>query len=751
MHKQLTILLLFLLCYLPFLYSQTAAPGYIDTVHIRYLPELTVVGQGSLSEIQLIPEIVGTTLYAGRKNALIKMDNVQGNISTNTMRQVLAKVPGIHIWESDGSGIQIGIAARGLSPNRSWEFNVRQNGCDIAADPFGYPEAYYNPPLQSVQQIEITRGLSALQYGPQFGGMVNYILRDGSRINRPLTWQTEQTLGSNGLMNTFNAIGGNLGKWHYYAFYDHRHANGWRDNSYYRTGAAFATLTFRPTDRWSLNAEVMRWSMLSQQPGGLTDSLFAIDARTSLRSRNWFAISWLTGALRFQYQFSDRTRLRAWISGMQGDRESIGFMPAGGILVPDTIQAATLTWNQRTLDRDRYRNYSAEVRFLTDYRLGHTRHTFSAGLRFYKGNTHRLRGGKGDNGTDFSYRESVDDIWTGDIDYTSRNSAVFAEQLFRIMGDRWYIIPGARLEYLGGRASGFNGLSNGQPVPLVTQTRQRWFTLFGLGTEFHFSPTTELYANISQAYRPVQFADLTTPPTTDEIDPALKDARGYNADLGYRGKLRDYLFFDVSAFFMQYDNRIGTLRQQRADGSFYNYRTNVGNSTARGIEAVAEWSPVRWWLPQITRWNTSLSGSYSYTRARYGDFIAIKQNGNELEEVNYRNNHVENAPAHILRAGISAAYRSLRLTLQYSYTSAMFTDANNTVTPSSNGQNGRIPAYHIWDLTISYRMNELYHFRAGINNLADARYFTRRAGGYPGPGLLPADGRSFYLSAGASF
>ncbi len=54
------------------------------------------------------------------------------------MRQVLAKVPGIYILESDGSCIQVGIAIRGLSPNRSRDFNVRQNGYDISADPFGY-------------------------------------------------------------------------------------------------------------------------------------------------------------------------------------------------------------------------------------------------------------------------------------------------------------------------------------------------------------------------------------------------------------------------------------------------------------------------------------------------------------------------------------------------------------------------------------------------------------------------------------
>ena len=191
----------------------------------KYLPDITVVGRYSKSDYQQLPEVVGTSIYAGKKNALIVLDNVQGNIVTNTMRQVLAKVPGIHVWESDPSGIQIGIAARGLSPNRSWEFNVRQNGYDIAADPFGYPEAYYNPQLQAVQRIEIVRGQGSLQYGPQFGGMVNYILRNGSEINKPFEFETQQTIGSNALFNSYNAIGGKTKKFHYYSLFDNRNGD----------------------------------------------------------------------------------------------------------------------------------------------------------------------------------------------------------------------------------------------------------------------------------------------------------------------------------------------------------------------------------------------------------------------------------------------------------------------------------------------------------------------------------------------
>jgi len=90
-------------------------------------------------------------------------------------------------------------------------------------------------------------------------------------------------------------------------------------------------------------------------------------------------------------------------------------------------------------------------------------------------------------------------------------------------------------------------------------------------------------------------------------------------------------------------------------------------------------------------------------------------------------------------------------TTQLSHVGAAFSDANNTNTPSTNGNIGIIPSYSIIDLTATYKLSKNLNIKAGINNLNDTRYFTRRAGGYPGPGALPADGRNFFISIGAKF
>ena len=705
-----------------------------DTSTWHNLKDVTIVGRNSKSDYQQLPEIVGTNIYAGKKNALIVLENVQGNISNNTMRQVLAKVPGIHIWESDPSGIQIGIAARGLSPNRSWEFNVRQNGYDIAADPFGYPEAYYNPQLQAVQRIEVVRGQGALQYGPQFGGMINYVLKNGSEINKPLEFETQQTIGSNGLLNSFNAIGGKKTKVNYYSFFDQRNGEGWRENSQFFTKAGFGSLTYNFNNQLSITFEVMHSHIRSQQPGGLTDAQIQQNAKQSFRARNWFDITWTTPAITIQYEINNQSRWNTKIFGTFGDRNSVGFLQP--ITVKDSINNATKQFNNRIVNLDQYRNYGLESRIITDYCIGQMKNSISGGIRLYTGSTHRLADGNGTTGS--NYDISITGVYPRDVNFESNNAAGFIENIFRL-SDKLYFIPGIRYEWLEGTASGRNGLnSTGESINLQNITRSRSFFLGGIGSEYHLTPTTEIYANFSQAYRPIQFANLQAPPTTDLVDPNLRDAKGYNIDLGYRGKVKNYLQFDVSGFYLQYNNRVGTIIPS---GSNYRLITNVGASRSKGLESYVEFNPVRAFTNSKYT-DLILYSSYAFTDARYSG---------DHQDANTKGKKVENAPQDIIRAGISIGYKGFLITTQLSHVSAAFSDANNTIVPNANGNIGLIPSYTIIDLTGSYKFSKSLNIKGGINNLGDIRYFTRRSGGYPGPGALPADGRTFFLSLGAKF
>ncbi|MBL4676414.1 MAG: TonB-dependent receptor [Mucilaginibacter sp.] len=151
--------------------------------------------------------VEGTSINAGKKNEVVMLDSETVNKATNNARQIYSKVAGLNIWESDGAGLQLGIGGRGLNPNRVINFNTRQNGYDISADALGYPESYYTPPAELVDRIEILRGASSLQYGTQFGGLINFKLREGNPT-KPFEFTSRETAGSWNFLNTTNSVGG---------------------------------------------------------------------------------------------------------------------------------------------------------------------------------------------------------------------------------------------------------------------------------------------------------------------------------------------------------------------------------------------------------------------------------------------------------------------------------------------------------------------------------------------------------------
>ena len=750
-HRFSPIRFLFTLCFfvLPWL-SLTAQKQQDTSLHLEYIAEVTLVGRGQQRDVMMLPEVVGTKINAGKKNSLVVMDQLNTVVANNSMRQILAKVPGIHIWESDGSGIQIGIANRGLSPNRSWEFNIRQNGADISADPYGYPEAYYNPPMQAIQRIQITRGAGALQYGPQFGGLINYVMRDGSNIQKSFQAETQQTVGSFGLYNAYVGLGGKGKSGHYYAFYDKRAADGFRNNSQYETETFYGSASHNLGKKARIAIDYMRYNMLSQQPGGLTDAEFAKNLTQSHRSRNWFSTPWQTANVKLEYTLSVRSRLHVQVFGMDALRHSVGNTAA--ILIADTINKSTGQYNTRDLATDKYKNLGAEFSYITHYMILGKKQTLSSGFRVFKGRTDRFQKGIGSSGSGPDFHTG---LFPTALTFKTQNMAWFAEQVIRFT-PRFILIPGIRAEQISSEVSGRTGYNSaGEEIPVISTPQQRQFVLGGISAEYHLKNGFEVYANATQNYRPILFSDMQAAPGTEQIDANLKDASGYNNDLGFRGRSGQWLYFDASIFVLQYNNRIGRITNFDDQGRAITLKTNVGNSKSAGFEAVVDIDIIKK-LKKNSRWGLPLYLSYAHTEARYGDFyISVKNSSGQYDSLNLKGNFVENAPANILRTGLGFQWlsknkpqRKFISQIQMSYVSESYSDANNTKTPTSNGNTGIIPAYTIWDWNTTFHVNKRINVKLSVNNLGNAKYFTRRAGGYPGPGLMPSDGRAILCSLG---
>lgn len=696
------------------------------------------VSRGIFGQDQL-PEVDEFRINAGRKTEVIRIGEINANLAMNNSRQIFGKTPGITIWENDGSGIQLGVASRGLNPNRSWEFNVRMNGYDITPDPMGYPEAYFTPPMEVVEQIEIIRGASSLQFGPQFGGLMNFVLRKPDKSTR-FTAETINTFGSNGLFSSFNYVGGTEGKWNYTAYYQKRVGNGWRENGYFNTDHAHIELNYAASNKLKLGMEMTYMTMESQQPGGLTDTQFKEDPNQSTRSRNWFSTPWFVPSFSAEYLVSQKTKLSLKAFGTLAERNSVGFV--GPINLEDDL-------GNRQVDRDFYTTYGSELRLSSSYTMFGKEHTLMSGVRYFNGHIDRKQLGGGTIGTDMDFSVAAGD-YRRDLDFSNVNMAAFAENLFRF-SDKFLVTAGMRLESIRSVMEGQLNLANGNPQVLDLISRTRSFALLGVGAEYHVTPGTEFYTNFSQAYRPVLISDLTPPATTDVIDPNLKDSRGYNVDFGYRGSLFSYLKFDLSYFNLNYADRIGTIAQTREDGSIYQFRSNLGNSISKGFEGYVELDPITALFQSSRIGYLHLFASLAFIDATYQDFAITSVSNGEIQTRNLNGNQVENAPRKINRYGATYNLGKFSMTWQMSDIGMAYADALNTEAPNATATVGVIPAYRVQDLSASWNVWKQHSVKAGVNNLTDERYFTRRAGGYPGPGILPADGRTFYFTLALKF
>lgn len=705
----------------------------VDTLPSRVLDSVIINAWLKAASAAYMPDVEDTKIYAGKKtNEVILSDKVNG-LALNLGRTALAKIPGLNIWEMDGAGTQLNVGSRGTDAHRSIEMNMRQNGYNTNSDMFGYPENHYSLPMQAIEQVQLVRGSAALQFGPQFGGMMNYKLKQADP-DKPFTVESEQTAGGNSFFNSFNAVGGTKGRLSYYAFYDDRHGNGWRDQARFNYQAYYANLGYKINDKASLALQFSRMRYVQQIAGGLTDAQFNKNSRQAVRSRNFFQPVINIPALIFNYNPSARTRFNFTASAVSGQRNSVQFLNSGDI--PDTVSRTLNSYNPRQIDRDYYSGFTMEARLLHLYKIGKINSVISGGLRYFTEITKRRQKGTGTAGGDFDL--SLTKPYGIDLHLSTHNYAAFVEDIFQLSRN-FSITPGVRYEVIDTK---LNGVINNATAPVAYKSN-RSFPLFGAGLQYRLSASTQLYGNISQAYRPYLYANVTPADRVDKIDPSLKDSKGYDIDLGYRGHFKNVLQFDINGFYLFYGNKVGLVSQQSTNGTSYLFTTNIGNSVAKGVEVFAELSLVKLFSANNEKTDLKLFNSLAYDDAHYTSGNINKGGIN----TNIKGNRVENAPVWINKTGLEFNCKNFSTSLQYSYNSKSYNDAFNT-TFSANGVTGMIPAWHVWDWNATLAFAKQYHISAGVNNVTDERYFNRRITMYPGPGILPADGRTFYVSFG---
>ncbi len=715
----------------------TLIPSQIDL-------EGAVVEAESNLGIEWINSIDKGSVYRGVKSSVIRVDQdilIPGEVQA---RSIFTKIPGVNMWESDAAGLQIGIGVRGLNPNRSAHLSVRQNGSPIAADPLGYPESYYTPPIESVSEIEYVSGAGALQYGSQLGGMLNFQMKSGKfnssdefRLISSFTAYKPLESSSRSNYNMFLEHSSGIENSSHYFCFDLKNGQGWRENTDFDSQTFFVSFTQNIPNKNGelvLKEEFTLMNRLEHQPGGLTDNDFNTNPRVSFRDRNWFKVDWriLRSGVDFTPNYSSWS-YNLSLFKLDATRQALGF-----IEVPSIIEDLN---SDRNLISANFNTGGYDIRATRLWDKGDDEfHAIVLGSQGYLGSTQMQQGNADATSQPNFIYNNPDNLEGSDYNLPNSQIGLFSQGIVSLTKG-FSITPGIRWEYIDTRANGsyrisvedFGGNVLLDSIIDSNNKNARHVFLPGIGFSFKMDDGGEIYGNAVANYRAVNFSDIQIQNLGVVVDPNISDEKGANFDLGYRNNTTK-LSWDISVFMLNYSDKIGVYPTKIPDPLLIEravfLRTNISDARTYGLEGLIRRVLIQDYINLIdfTVSTSIMSGKY------------IGNNNSVVE-----GKEIENMPSFTFRSVLTWKHKKSRASVQWNYVGSQFTDATNAFIEPT-GVYGEIPAYGILDCSFNHKFNEQISLGVKMNNVLDNMYFTRRATGYPGPGIIPSDGRNIRFS-----
>lgn len=692
--------------------AQEAAPVTLsDSAESKTLDTVLVYGEAEDDAVIQHPfplAVEGNKIFAGKRATVIDLDALP-KVQANNYRQALALTPGLLFSEETTPLVSIGYRGIG-EPHRMQFMQVLKDGVPIHADPFGYPEAYFTPPLDTVDRIEFIRGGGSLMYGPQPGGAFNYVTYMPQR-NSPFSFRTQNIFGSDELFSSYTAVDGTLGQLGYLGYFNHRESQGFRErNSQYKLNGGHMKLVWDFDDDTRLIFGFDGYEEEHGEPGGLTARDFARNPERTTRDHDEFRLRRYIGNIELQHRIQTGTELnvKAW----GGYYQRWSKRQRGGGFGTRPTGAASLT---NSIENQEFYSFGIEPRLRHDWEGLGGQHTLAAGMQFYYLDSPRVdkRGTSPDAESGVTFR---------DTDRSTTYGSFFAENKFTY--GRFSITPGFRMELVKQDVHTRNfDPTTGAPAGEATKSKLDSQPLFGLGMALDFDNQTQLYANVSQSYRTTIFTEsIVAQPglTATDTDPSI----GWSYELGYRGTPREWFAFDTSLFLIDLDNRFGVAGGQlRSVGRSINYGWDgaVQFDIIGGLDAA-----------RGTKLADSLGALNLYANV---SLLEAKLHGGPND-----GGTPQYAPDFILRTGLIYKKKSVKISFL-----GTFVDDHNARDDAN--PNFAIPGYMTWDLTAEVPVTKNLNLMAGINNVFDESYYSR----VRNDGIDPGYGRNFYVGGSVSF
>ena len=643
-----------------------------------------------------LPSVYKNKIYSGKKASITNLKQQTLPSEANNTRQVLQNSSGVVVSDVNNQSYY-SIAIRGIGdPHESQNLLLMSDDIPVSADFYGYPAAYFLPPMSSVESIEVTKSGAGLLYGSQPGGSLNLRLKQ-PKYESDAFAKTQNTFGSNSLFTTFNSLTGGSKNFAYTVEAYQKKGDGqFSENSAFLANGIETRLRYKINDRHELKNQFSFYKGRFEEPGGLalTPAVGRI-AITESRTQNTIAndellIDRFEGRISHEYKGEHMLNVTTTLWGHNMNRESHRQNGSGFGVIS--------TNNTNTIQDQDFYSIGARTAIAKDYTLGEENNTFTANLTVYNMNS------PFEQGTGATADADELSTLTRRIDRKTRAYSFALENQFGF--GVWTLTPSLRAENVN---QSIKENYNGTPV-LRDSSDTENVILGGIAATFTLENGVQTYANLSEGFRPVQFGETVPTSSNTVVNGDLNSSKTLSAEFGIKGSV-GLTDLDASVFATNYKNQIGTVT-----GSTTTSLGNVGEAQYEGID-----------LSVKRKMNENLQGfvNTQFLKAR---FRAGPLDGKTPAY----------APHYLHKLGLQHEVTRFKHSLSAAFSEEHYSDDNNT-------SERKIPSYNVWDFSGEYTpiakqtgLNTKLTY--GINNLFDNKYYTRvRA-----TGIEPALERNFY-------
>jgi len=615
--------------------------------------------------------------------------------NAQTMVDLLRPFSGVTVRDYFGNGVKASADLRGFGEFAGSNTLVLVDGRRVnEVDLSGV--SWTQIPLETVERIEIIRGMGSVLYGDNaVGGVINIVTKKGE--GKPF-FEIETNVGSYETEKYRLEFGGRKEILSYFLQFNRHSTNGYRKNSDYRGEDFFGKVIYDFTDCISLNLSGGYHNADFGLPGALRESQLRIFSR------------------------------RDTIFPEDNVGEEDGYL---NLELKSKINEALEFDNQLSFRRREVDNY-----LLSSQALDHREiDTLSFRPSFILETTLLGRKNKFMGGIDFYWIDSLVDAYSGfgsiyyegekmretaidkdSIGYYFQNEIEFKENLNFLWG---YRLEKTKYSFSSIPQPGIWSADPWISSIRVEESLKLDEESFNLGLNYLWKDDSKIFINFGKSFRfpatDEYYSIWATPPVNAELLPQT----AYNYEIGMENKFNPSFKIGLNLFDMRLRNEL------YYDPITFTNR-NYDKTEHRGMEIFAKW---RTWEC------LTIEGNYNFTEAIF-------------KEGNYSGNQIPLVPRHkfSLIGGLDLFKRwQLNTVLNYCGERFFINDQMHDYPPLDD--------FLTVDVRLKYRFKEGGDIYFGINNLFNEKYSEYGAISilYNEPGFYPAPERNFIMGLSYKF